>query len=44
MVYIILLAVLIIMVGINFYRIRDKKMSNPQILLFLLPFIINVNI
>ena len=35
---------LVIFAGVNYYRLRDKKQTNPQIVVFLLPFIVNVNI
>lgn len=40
--YLITLLLSVIFAGVNYYRIRDKTSVHPQLVVFLLPFCINV--
>lgn len=41
-VYLFLFTLVIIFAGINYYKLRDKHQTNPDIIVFLIPFIVNV--
>ena len=42
--YLVLLILAVVFIGFNYYKIKDKYKTNPDIVLFLIPFILNVRL